>query len=406
VGRDRGGPGAWGEGGRGPRSGEAGRGKKKAKQEIQLKIEELAQACRRVTKDWVDSLTRFSRSQLYCWRRGKQLERKERERKVVPEATVEKAAAVVARFPHFGGRKGQAYMLYHELGFIGMRAYDQIKRNVKRLFSQEVSRRKLLPGREYYEHVRAEKPGQIWAEDFTDVTVEGRAFKVAVLLDTYDSYYLGAAAESRATAALVGRPVEEALGKTGGKGPEKFLLSDNGSQYISEAHEQLLTSAEIVQRRIPACVPQYNGCVEGGMRELKSVFYNVWERRVREHADEEKSILERVEAALSETVRLMNDEIPRPSLGGVTPADVHTGNREAKRQQIQAYRARESSKCNVPPWSRDYWDVLSSAVAVAQMTGSELLTKLAFFCANPLRRIARRNREFVAGLPAPVPLRE
>jgi hypothetical protein len=35
---------------------------------------------------------------------------------------VEKAAAVVARFPHFGGRKGQAYMLYHELGFIGMRA--------------------------------------------------------------------------------------------------------------------------------------------------------------------------------------------------------------------------------------------------------------------------------------------
>jgi transposase InsO family protein len=319
---------------------------------------------------------------------------------------VEKAAAVVARFPHFGGRKGQAYMLYHELGFIGMRAYDQIKRNVKRLFSQEVSRRKLLPGREYYEHVRAEKPGQIWAEDFTDVTVEGRAFKVAVLLDTYDSYYLGAAAESRATAALVGRPVEEALGKTGGKGPEKFLLSDNGSQYISEAHEQLLTSAEIVQRRIPACVPQYNGCVEGGMRELKSVFYNVWERRVREHADEEKSILERVEAALSETVRLMNDEIPRPSLGGVTPADVHTGNREAKRQQIQAYRARESSKCNVPPWSRDYWDVLSSAVAVAQMTGSELLTKLAFFCANPLRRIARRNREFVAGLPAPVPLRE
>jgi transposase InsO family protein len=269
-----------------------------------------------------------------------------------------------------------------------------------------VSRRGLVPGREFYEHVRAQKVGEIWAEDFTDVTVQGRTFKAAVLVDTHDMYYLGSAADSRATAALVGRPVDQALEKTGGKGPEKFLLSDNGSQYISAAHGQLLTSADIVRRRIPACVPQYNGCVEGGMRDLKSVFYNVWEKRVRERADEEKSLLERVEAALSETVRLMNDEIPRPSLGGVTPADVHKGNREAKRQQIQAYREKESSRCNVPPWTRSYWEVLKSAVNAAQLTGSELLTKLAFFCANPLRRIARRNREFVAGLPAPVPLRE
>ena len=325
---------------------------------------------------------------------------------MVAEATVENAAAVVARFPHFGGRKGQAFMLYHELGLIGMRAYDRIKRNVKRLLSQEVSRRRILPGREFYEHVRAQQVGEIWAEDFTDVTVEGRTFKAAVLLDTYDTYYLGAAADNRATAALVRRPVDQALEKTGGKGPEKFLLSDNGSQYISAAHGQLLTSAEIVRRRIPACVPQYNGCVEGGMRDLKSVFYNVWEKRVRERADEEKSLLERVEAALSETVRLMNEEIPRPSLGGVTPADIHAGNRGAKRQQIQAYREKESFRRNVPPWTRSYWEVLKSAVAAAQLTESELLTKLAFFCPNPLRRIARRNRELVARPPVPVPLRE
>ena len=50
------------------------------------------------------------------------------------------------------------------------------------------------------------------------------------------------------------------------------------------------------------------------MRELKSVFYNVWERRDREDADEEKSLLERVEAALSETVvrrRTMRSRAPR-----------------------------------------------------------------------------------------------
>jgi hypothetical protein len=112
------------------------------------------------------SLGRFSRSQLYCWRRGEQLERKEREGKVVAEAVVVQAAALVVRFPHFGGRKGQAFMLYHQLGYIGMRAYDAIKRNVKRLLAQAASERKLLPGREFYEHVRAEKVGEIWGEDF------------------------------------------------------------------------------------------------------------------------------------------------------------------------------------------------------------------------------------------------
>lgn len=358
-----------------------------------------------MARDSIEKLSRFSRSQLHRWRRGEQLERKARESKVVPEATVQKAAEVIAQFPHFGGRKGQAYMLYHELGYIGMRAYDRIRHNVKRLLAQAVSQRGLLPEREFYEHVRAGKVGEIWAEDFTDVTVEGRTFKAALVLDTYDTHYLGSAADGRATAALVGRPVDQALEKTGGKGPEKFLLSDNGSQYISDAHARLLTSAEIVQRRIPACVPQYNGCVEGGMRELKSVFYNVWEKRVRERADEEKSLLERVEAALSETVRLMNEEIPRPALGGVTPADVHHGNGEARRQRIQAYRVRESSRAEIPPWTRSYWGVLKSAVNAEQMSRGELLTKLAFFCRRPLRIIARRNREPAAGLPAPVPLR-
>jgi transposase InsO family protein len=351
-------------------------------------------------------LTRHARSQLYCWREGEQLERKERERKFVAEATVANAAALVVRFPHFGGRKGQAFMLYHELGYVGMRAYDRIRWNVKRVLGQAVSERKLLPGREFYEHVRAEKVGEIWAEDFTEVTVEGSTFKAAVLLDIYDTFYLGSAVACRATAALVRRPVDQALEKTGGKGPEKFLLSDNGSQYISEAHERLLTSAEIVQRRIPACVPQYNGCVEGGMRELKSVFYNVWERRVREGTDEGKDLLERVQAALGETIRLMNEEIPRPSLGGVTPADVHSGRREVKCQEIEVYREQESSRRDVPPWTRSYWEVLKSAVNVAQMTSAELLTKLAFFCSSPLRRIARRNREWAGALPAAVPLRE
>jgi len=310
--------------------------------------------------------------------------------------TLENAAMVIATYPHFGGRKGQAYLLYHELGYIGMKLYDRVRKQIKRLLGEEVARRKMLPPREYYEYIRPAKSGEIWGEDFTDVTVECRTFKVAVVLDVYEEYYLGSAVDSRATAALVGRPLDQALEKTGGKGPEKFLLSDNGAQYISAAHERLLTSAEIVHRRIPACVPQYNGCVEGGMRELKSVFYNVWERRVREGADKGKGLLDRVEAAVEETLRLMNEVIPRPSLGGVTPADVHNGRREAKREQIRAYREKESSRSAALPWKRSYWEILKCGLKAAQMTNGELLTKLAFFCVRPLQRIALRNRECAA----------
>ncbi|MFQ5507595.1 MAG: DDE-type integrase/transposase/recombinase [Planctomycetota bacterium] len=335
----------------------------------------------------------FSRSQLYRWMQGK-LERKQRAGKLLPEETVENAARVVATFPHLGGRKGQAYMHYHELGSVGMKQYDKIKTQVKRVLVQEVSSRKLTSSpRESFEHERPTKCGEIWAEDFTEIAVEGETFKLAVLLDTFNGQYLGAEADKRPTVALVAAPVQQALEKNGGV-PKKCLLSDHGTQYISAEHEKLLTSAEIVHRLIPVCVPQYNGCVEGGMRDLKGVFYNVWERRKREGADEGKTRLERVRAALEETISLLNGSIPRPSLGGVTPLDVQDGRKELKRKEIEDYRKKEESRV-VPAWNRSRWDVVKSGVAVDRMSGDELLTKLAFFGRRPLRRIARRNRECV-----------
>lgn len=356
------------------------------------KISQLVERCRRLSKEQIVSQTCFSRSQVYRWLKGEQLARKARSRKTLPEQTLENAAGVIATFPHFSGRKGQDYLLYHELGLIGEKAYEGVKKSVRRLLLEEAGRRELFAEKAFYEHVRPQKVGEIWAEDFTELVVEGQTFKAALLLDVFDQYYLGSAVAQRATAALVGRPVDQALAANGGRGPEKFLLSDNGSQYISEQHGELLTSAEIVQRRIPACVPQYNGSAEGGMREFKSVFYNVWERRKREGADEEKSLRERVEAAVAETVALLNESIPRPCLGGVTPGDVHYGRQEAKQQQVREYREAEQARRDVAPWQRSYWEILKSGLGLAKMASGELLTKLAFFGRKPLRRIAQRNR--------------
>jgi transposase InsO family protein len=359
------------------------------------KITQLVTQCRRLSKERIVSQSCFSRSQLYRWLKGEQLERKQRARKVLPEQTVENAACVIGMFPHFSGRKGQDYLLYHELGLIGEKAYEGIKRSVRQLFLEEVGRRELFGEKAFYEHIRPQAVGEIWAEDFTELVVEGATFRVALLQDVFDQYYLGRAVAQRATASLVGRPVDQALVAEGGRVPKRFLLSDNGSQYISEQHGELLTSQQIVQRRIPACVPQYNGWIECGMRQFKSVFYNVWERRKREAADEEKSLLERVEAAVAETTDLLNDAIPRPCLGGVTPADVHFGRQEAEQARVQQYQEAEKARCDVAPWQRSYREILKSGLGLLKMTSGELLTKLAFFGRKPLRRIAQRNRESV-----------
>jgi transposase InsO family protein len=344
-------------------------------------------------RDIFSACSHHSRSQLYQWRQGAR-ERKKRQVKVIGETVLENAAAVIITFPHFGGGKGQAYMLYHKLGFIGQRAYDGIKKVVKRILCREVSGRKDLPaGRGDYEHIRPEGIGQIWAEDFTELVVESQVFKLALLIDVYSQYILGWALARRATESLVARPVLQAMEANGDKPPELFLLADNGKQYISEDHHGLLTSREIVCRHVPPYTPQYNGSVECGVKEFKNVFYNEWEARREREPDKEKTLFEQAEQAAAETVRLLNEVIPRPALGGVTPGDVQYGRKEARQQEIERYRQEELDKPDPPPLSRPFWDVVKQGVKAETMSTKELLTKLAFFGMRPLRRVAQLNRE-------------
>ncbi len=134
----------------------------------------------------------------------------------MPEETVENVAFVIATYPHFSGRKGQGYMIYHCLGYIGMNAYDTVKKNIKRILVQEASGRDLIPSRTTYEHIRPETVGEICAEDFTDLIVDSQTFKLAILIDVYDQYKMGVTVGRRATAALVNETVKQALAENDG----------------------------------------------------------------------------------------------------------------------------------------------------------------------------------------------
>jgi transposase InsO family protein len=335
-----------------------------------------------------------SRSQLYIWRQADKLDRKTRDPKALDEGVIENAAMVISNYPHFGGVKGQAFMLYHGLGFIGQKAYSRIKGNIKRVLIQEVSQRKDLPANAgSYEHIRAEGVGEIWAEDFTEVVFNGLKFKLALLIDVYSQYILGWALARRATESLVATPVHQALAANGGVPPKKFLLQDNGKQYVSENHQGLLSSLEIVSRHVPAYTPQYNGAIECGGKEFKNVFYNVIEQQDRNETDKEKKFDDRMQQAAIESVRRLNEVIPRPALNGVTPDDVQTGRKPFRQEEIKRYRQEQEAKGAPPPLSRPFWDVLKDGVRAEVMSTKELLTKLAFFRMRPLRQIARLNRE-------------
>jgi len=345
--------------------------------------------------------SRYSKSQLYQWLKQGIRERKPRQCKPVSAEVVSRAIEVIRTYPHFSAPKGQCYMIYHQKGYLPQHLYKNLKKMVKRLVFQEVSSRKLLPERTSYEHQRPVNPGEIWAQDFTQLRVYGKKFYVALVIDVAMTYYLGATASIHPDNQMVESPVIQALEVTGGRGPKRFLLSDNGSQYISTQHGDLLNKLDIIQKRIPACKPLYNGSVECGIKEFKNVFYNVWAQLEKGHAAElitskEEMFLEVVQVVVNETIRRMNVEIPRPSLKGVTAADVMQGIAQEKREINRKYLEKEQeSKEVIEPWNSKDWGFVKKQFFYRTISNLELMTKFCFSLKRPLRKLQNLGWELL-----------
>lgn len=339
----------------------------------------------------------YSKSQFYKWlESGIEgiAERKIRECKPVSQEVVKNAVDVIWQYPHFSGTKGQSYMIYHPLGYLSQHLYKRIKKIVKVLIFQEVSTRQLLPKHTYYKHERAHFRDEIWAEDFTELRVYGEKFYGALVIDVAMSYYLGGAVRGRPDDRMVEIPVTQALELTGGQGPKRFLLSDNGPQYGSTRHGAFLDKREIIQKRIPSCKPEYNGSIECGIKEFKNVFYNVWAQREKNEVAKEKPLLQRVQLAFAQTLQKMNEEIPRPSLKGVTSFDVRKGIVGERIEINRKYLEKEQEKKEViKPWNKKDWAIVKEQLFKGATGNHELLTKFCFFLKRPLRKLVKLERE-------------
>ncbi len=350
----------------------------------------LLKACRYLNRYQLIKESCYSKSQLYEWLKHGVGERKARECKPVCESVVKAAAEVIGKYPHFSASKGQCYMIYHQLGYIPQHIYKKIKKIVHKLINRSVLKRGLLPPRTSYKHEHTRTPGQIWAEDFTEVRLGGRKIYIELVIDVAMPYYLGGSTSRRPDNEMIETPIEQALELTGGKGPELFLLSDNAKQYIGSRHRDFLEKHEIVQKRIPSCKPQYNGSIECGIKEFKNVFYNVWAQREKRGMAKEKPLLDRAQLAVTETLRRMNKEIPRPSLGGVTAHDVWRGIAHEKREDNRYYLEKElREKVVIRPWYEDNLGVVERQLFKEEFSKLELLTKFCFFLKKPLRQITK-----------------
>lgn len=347
----------------------------------------------------------YSKSRFYKWLKADSdgtgiAERKVRDCKPISQEVVSSAVEVIAKYPHFSASKGQCYMIYHQQGYIPHHLYKTIKKMVKRLIFREVSKRGLLPARTSYQHERAGGPGQIWAEDFTHLRVCGKKFYAGLVIDVAMPYYLGATASILPDQGMVETPLDQALVLTDGQGPKRFLLSDNGSQYVSTQHGDFLNKLDIVQKRIPSCKPEYNGSIECGIKEFKNVFYNVWAQIEKTEVDvtglEEGGLLKYVQLAVTETIRRLNEEIPRPSLNGVTSADVLKGIAEGKIEINRKYLEEEQEKKEVTkPWNRNDWGFVEKHLFKEAISNLELMTKFCFFLKRPLRKLANLGWELL-----------
>jgi transposase InsO family protein len=328
----------------------------------------------------------YSKSQIYEWLSAIR-ERKKRSPKQVPQEMASKALDLIVKYPHLSAPKGQLYLLYHRQGYIPQYVYALLRKTVRSIVFQEVSKRKLLPEKTSYNHERASQHGQIWAEDFTRIKVWGHLFYVALVIDIASNFYLGFAVSTVASRYFVESALQMAFVTNKEKGPERFLISDNGKQYIGEDHQSHLEFLSIVQKRIPPCRPQYNGTVECGIKEFKKVFYNVWAETLKKVPIKEKSVFDLVTTVVSETVHRLNEEIPRPCLGGVTPQDIVSGVACQKIQAREHYLEQEQQRKDIPAWTKTRWKLAHESLKSAELTSYELVIKFCFFLKRSLQKV-------------------
>ncbi len=158
-------------------------------------------------------------------------------------------------------------------------------------------------------------PQVMWSEDGTDFKEQRRKKEFLILQDECPRYKVNTRlVNGPANSGDVYAYLKEAFEK---HGPPLVLKHDGGSIFHDAAVEALLEEHHVISLTSPPRYPKFNGKMERTVRDIKS-----YERAMRP-CNPHLSLKERLE----ETVRDLNDERPRPMLGGRTAREVYEQDR-------------------------------------------------------------------------------
>lgn len=353
-------------------------------QELRRKLDELlgrAEMAARWLRDRLDGAAR----KMLSWlnpsgpRRG-------RPQLNLTQGELEATAEFIQEHPSMGGKKGSANLIHAGSAWVGASSYDEIKRTIASLYGQELSsRRQSNRPPEPFELPRATGLNQVWGTDLFELPVWGKKFHVCDFIDVYNQEHLAIrAVEGTANSAFAAECFEAACERRGGRPPTVCTKTDRGSQFEGVFSNALAGRTRHV--RIPPGTPWFNGESERGHRDIRAMLYSVLSRMKRPEPGKELAAVQRA----CETVRrILVEEISRPSLGNVTPAEVAEGRAEEVKQANREFVERQrAARKNRPAEPRSLRERLKELLGLERMSTGSLLRFL---------RLMTRDYKFMTG---------
>ena len=167
-------------------------------------------------------------------------------------------------------------------------------------------------------------PQVMWSEDGAGFRERGRKQELLILQDECARYKVNTRlVDGPADSEDVYAYLQEAFAK---HGPPLVLKHDGGAIFHEEDVESLLVEHQVISLTSPPHYPPFNGKMERTVRDIKRY------ERAMKPCNRWMPLKERLEDA----IRDLNDERPRPMLGGQTAKEVFEGDRVtlADRQQF------------------------------------------------------------------------
>jgi transposase InsO family protein len=155
----------------------------------------------------------------------------------------------------------------------------------------------------------------MWSEDGTGFKERGRKRELVIAQDEHARFKVGhEVVDGPADGEAVYRNLETAFAQ---HGAPLVLKHDGGSIFHGARIQALLRKHQVTELTGPRHYPQYNGKKERSIRDIKS-----YEQAMRRHG--KPSVLRgRIAAAIQD----LNEDRPRPVLGGRTARQVYEGDR-------------------------------------------------------------------------------